>query len=930
MATRKTTAKRSSRKAPAKKQSSGLNSHFWSVMLFAIGVLVLLFALIPGESAWLSIHNLLRGLFGGVVFLVPVILIYAAVMIALDKSGKEVAGRLIEGTVLVILLCGAVEILFVGELVGNNWFQKLGLLFKEGKELRGGGLVSYPVAAPLLALFHRTGAAIFVCVITFVFIMLFSGRSLLDFFGLFTRPAKHIAHTLAEAGAIRAENRALRQEEQRSLPREDTRAIRGNRGAVASAARAQETSAGGGEFIPPPGAGKKQKGKQPPNSDVPKELLNRPVEDFDIPVNDVEILPQHPVASPKITPDKLEETVKNANSELEQLIKKAVETTVAEPTATEISGDEKQRKDKAAEAVLAALAAEESGGEPPKEEVSSETPPWEEIPPQSQFGALEEPADEEVEGSIEPPKPEPIPEPEIFKLPETPPEPGPARLYQQNDRVSVYQYPPVGILKLPDRSLNGGEAEAELKQNADILVDTLKSFGVQTRIVDIHRGPSVTRYELQPSAGVKISKITGLSDDIALNLAAAGVRIEAPIPGKAAVGIEIPNKVVDVVTMGELVDTPEFQKAPSKVSFALGRDITGNTVIADIARMPHVLIAGSTGSGKSVCINSIIMSLLYKASPDQVRILMIDPKVVELGIYNGIPHLLIPVVTDPKKAAGALAWAVNEMLKRYKMFADSSVRDIKGYNEHAGRTIGVDPLPQIVIIIDELADLMMAAPGEVEDSICRLAQMARAAGMHLVIATQRPSVDIITGVIKANIPSRIAFAVSSQVDSRTILDGAGAEKLLGRGDMLFYPSGVPKPIRVQGCFVTDGEVESVVSFIKRQSAADYDQQIIQDIDKNAANVKGKGGSIGEEQAENSDLDGPGDEMLEQAIDCVMEAGQASTSYLQRRLKLGYARAARIMDELEKIGVIGSYEGAKPRTLLMSKEQWSERKLRKTP
>ncbi len=483
-----------------------------------------------------------------------------------------------------------------------------------------------------------------------------------------------------------------------------------------------------------------------------------------------------------------------------------------------------------------------------------------------------------------------------------------------------YVYPPISLLKLP-KAASGLDTSAELKANADRLVDTLKSFGVQTRIIDISRGPAVTRYELQPSAGVKISKITGLADDIALNLAAAGVRIEAPIPNKAAVGIEVPNKQIDVVTIREIIDSPEFENAQSKLTVALGRDISGSVTVANIAKMPHMLIAGATGSGKSVCINSIIVSLLYKANPDEVKLLMVDPKVVELGIYNGIPHLLVPVVTDPRKAAGALSWAVTEMLNRYKTFADNNVRDLDGFNELAKRRDDLNPLPQIVIIIDELADLMMAAPNEVEDAICRLAQMARAAGMHLVIATQRPSVDVITGVIKANIPSRIAFAVSSQVDSRTILDGGGAEKLLGRGDMLFYPVGAPKPVRVQGCFVSDKEVEQVVEFVKRKDSASYDEEIISEIEKNAAKESsGKGGGN-----EGGGFDEE-DEMLPAAIECVVEAGQASTSFLQRRLRLGYARAARIIDELEQKGIIGPMDGSKPRQVLITRQQWIEMNL----
>lgn len=485
-----------------------------------------------------------------------------------------------------------------------------------------------------------------------------------------------------------------------------------------------------------------------------------------------------------------------------------------------------------------------------------------------------------------------------------------------------YRFPSVELLNKP-KAVAEDDIGSELSANAECLVSTLKSFGVQTKVIDITRGPTVTRYELQPSAGVKISKITSLADDIALNLAAAGVRIEAPIPNKAAVGIEVPNKVVGTVSIREIIDSNEFKDAKSKLTVSLGRDIAGKVAVMDIAKMPHVLIAGATGSGKSVCINSIIVSILYKSTPDEVRLLMVDPKVVELGVYNGIPHLLVPVVTDPRKASGALNWAVNEMLKRYKTFADNSVRDLKGYNALAKEREDLEPMPQIVIIIDELADLMMAAPDEVEDSICRLAQMARAAGMHLVIATQRPSVDVITGVIKANIPSRIAFTVSSQVDSRTILDSSGAEKLLGRGDMLYFPVGAPKPLRVQGCFVSDKEVESVVEAIKSsaESKAQYDDDIMDEIEKRAAAEKGKGNSEG------GGFDSE-DAMLPAAIECVVEMGQASTSMLQRRLKLGYARAARLVDEMEARGIVGPYEGSKPRTVLMTKQQWIEMRLNK--
>lgn len=468
--------------------------------------------------------------------------------------------------------------------------------------------------------------------------------------------------------------------------------------------------------------------------------------------------------------------------------------------------------------------------------------------------------------------------------------------------------PPIELLKEHSHAARNSGADYNTENNARKLIDTLASFGVGAKIINISKGPSVTRYELQPDYGVKVSKIVNLTDDIALNLAATGVRIEAPIPGKAAIGIEIPNKEVTPVYIRDVIESKEFMTHPSKVAFAVGKDIAGNIMVADIAKMPHLLIAGATGSGKSVCINTLITSLLYKASPDEVKLLMVDPKVVELSIYNGIPHLLIPVVTDPKKAAGALNWAVQEMTIRYKLFADNSVRDIKGYNrlmQEKGESI----LPQIVIIIDELADLMMVAPNEVEDCICRLAQMARAAGMHLVIATQRPSVDVITGVIKANVPSRISFAVSSQIDSRTILDMAGAEKLLGRGDMLFNPLGMSKPIRVQGGLITDKEVESIVTFIKANHECEYDEEVLEKIDKSA-------------ETPQTDSEGD-DELLPQVINMIIEQGQASTSLIQRKFKLGYSRAARIVDQLEANGIVGPFEGSKPRKVLITKQQWME-------
>ena len=480
-----------------------------------------------------------------------------------------------------------------------------------------------------------------------------------------------------------------------------------------------------------------------------------------------------------------------------------------------------------------------------------------------------------------------------------------------------YQYPPIELFeRSPDES--DPTAQDELKANAQKLVDTLESFGVRTRVLDISRGPAVTRYEVQPMAGVKISRITSLADDIALNLAVADVRMEAPIPGKPAVGIEVPNHKRQAVYIRSIFESQSFLRMSSPLGIALGKDIAGVAQVADLCKMPHLLIAGSTGSGKSVCVNSIIMSLVFRSSPEDVKLLLIDPKVVELAEYNGIPHLLMPVVTEPKKAAGALGSAVQEMERRYRMFAENNVRDIKSFNKLAAERPDLEKMPYIAIVIDELADLMMVVGKDVEDSICRIAQKARAAGMHLIVATQRPSVDVITGLIKANIPSRIAFAVSSQVDSRTILDGAGAEKLLGQGDMLFMPVGAPKPTRIQGTFVRDEEISRVLDFIKSSATVQYDEAMIEAMEKHAIQDGKKGSSSAD-----SDEDSDSDPMFKQAVEVVIDAGQASTSLLQRRCKLGYARAARIMDEMEQKGVIGPYEGAKPRAVLISRQQWLE-------
>ncbi|MBQ6711858.1 MAG: DNA translocase FtsK [Clostridia bacterium] len=520
-------------------------------------------------------------------------------------------------------------------------------------------------------------------------------------------------------------------------------------------------------------------------------------------------------------------------------------------------------------------------------------PPWEEAP------AAEAPADDE----------EPVEE-QIRKAMEA------------SEGAPIYLYPPIRLLK-PGPGKPEGSAEA-IQRCAERLVDTLQSFGVEARVIDTTNGPSVTRYELQLQRGIKFSKVVNLADDIALALGAAGIRVSA-IPDKNAVGIEVPNEVQELVTARDIIGHPAFQNAKSKLSFAIGKDITGAPVVGDIAKMPHMLIAGTTGSGKSVCINSILMSILYKASPEEVRLIMVDPKMIELGVYNGIPHLLIPVVTDPKKAAGALNWAVTEMMRRYKLFSEIGARNLAAYNAEIARDPESEnePLPQVVIVIDELADLMAVAKSEVENAIIRLAQMARAAGMHLIIATQRPSADVITGLMKDNIPSRIAFAVASAINSRIILDQSGAEKLLGKGDMLFNPLGLNKPQRIQGCFVSDSEVEEVVAFVKQCGQPEYNQEILDHMERSVqAAEEGGGGAAG------GDVDDEDDPVFDEAVEIVVSSGQASVSMLQRRLKLGYSRAARLVDQMEERGIVGPFEGSKPRAVLITKSDWQERMARK--
>lgn len=885
-------------------------SQMHAIVLFALGILIMALTFIKGASAWNWIHNALFALFGIGVIFVGVTLIYIAILQTTEKPWKA---RALLCSLTVVSFCGALQIFeeqtpnfddHVLELVTESILQ--------GINGHGGGLLGTLLGFPLLRFCGKVGGGILIVVLIAVLLMLLSGATLIGMARAAHKPIRAVGDAYADQMARQVERRRQVEDKRKSEPK---------KAAPAKAPSKQEPAAKGKvkmQLIDIPLDGEERKAQAEPQAQE-------------------EAPPQEPKPEPRLPEVKktdidisLDDDFRSSETggfSLGMEVKEPPHVEQTDPTLDELVSKAATSEVHIIDDIPAAKAAEPVQAEE-KLAFHLNLPPDIDLvegfdgPPEDDpfFAKHREPPAQDHSGAQEPvipsvmtEKPAPVRQEAAAAAP-VPPDP-PKKL--------VYHKPPFTLLRTGKGP--GAANTDEMKANAQLLVDTLASFGVQTRIVDISRGPAVTRYELQPSAGVKISKITGLADDIALNLAAAGVRIEAPIPNKAAVGIEVPNKSVSMVTLREIVDSEPFLSAKSKLAVALGRDIAGNVTLADIAKMPHLLIAGSTGSGKSVCINSIIMSLLFRAQPEEVRFLMIDPKVVELGVYNGIPHLLVPVVTDPKKAAGALSWAVTEMLKRYKLFADNSVRDLNGFNNLADRTEGLERMPQVVIIIDELADLMMAAPNEIEDYICRLAQMARAAGMHLIIATQRPSVDVITGVIKANIPSRIAFAVSSQIDSRTILDMGGAEKLLGRGDMLFNPVGSAKPIRVQGCFVTDEEIEAVISFIKNDATADYDQQIVQEIDSHVVAGKGGKGSGSAASADNGD-GGAEDEMLMAAIECVVEAGMASTSLLQRRLKLGYARAARIVDEMEARGIVGPFEGSKPRQVLLTPERLAELKL----
>lgn len=969
MAERKTTgANRKSSQASSKKKGTTQSSNrkktvaelaakerenrnqMWAVVLFAVGILLTALALIPGGSGWLFLHNFLRGLFGPISYAVGPVTIYLAVIITLGRENLSAGSKVWQLVFLLILLCGISQ-LFFGLPEGKNFGTRLLSFFINGISLKSGGLLAAVLGWPLMRFAGGSlGAGIIQILLVFVFLMLISGSTLLGFFKTCAKPVKHL-----EKSYVARRERAVEEEKSRptnidipmsgegpDMPAHPVMSPNANFDRALEnfrldpkelRRRKKEAEKLGLKIDPLTGEVLEEGTRQPPVPEKPEsqETSRNPFRP------DQHIDARSLWGAPPAPPEKIEVEEPDEPKDQQKGPEKPVFTLESgkalqlensgKPAVSKPTNPDSLWSAPLSPSQLRELDEEKPEDLPfePDEDSHVNIAAFDEVkssvldgakPSDDAFGAKQENSDPEQRlekaisdlenGSSVSNQPEKADIPEV-------------RLGQPVVE-EVYHAPPVTLLKMPQNTGNTDISE-ELHATAEKLVETLKSFGVQTRIIAYSRGPTVTRYELQPLAGVKISKITGLADDIALNLATAGVRIEAPIPNKPAVGIEVPNKKTESVSIREIVDSDEFRAAKSGLSIALGKDIAGNVAVGDVATMPHLLVAGTTGSGKSVCINSMIISMIYKSSPKDVRFIMIDPKVVELGIYNGIPHLLIPVVTDPKKAAGALNWAVTEMMKRYAAFAENSVRDIKGYNRLAENSDTLQHMPHVVIIIDELADLMMAAPNEVEDAICRLAQMARAAGMHLIIATQRPSVDVVTGLIKANIPSRIALSVSSQVDSRTILDTGGAEKLLGRGDMLYAPMGFPKPVRVQGCYVSDSEIEAVVDFLKSGGEpVVYDSGILDEIERQSV-------SEGKKKGASTDSDDARDELFEDAVQCILDAGQCSTSYLQRRLKVGYARAARLVDDLENRGIVGPPDGSKPREVLITKAQWSEFQMR---
>lgn len=908
-----------------------------SVILFAVGVFFTLLAIIPGSEGWRALYNVMHGLFGFSAYLAGPALIYIAVITSAKVPKTAIAWAVFRSVFFLLLICAAVEIFAVGKVNGGNFGEVVKNLYINGKDFKGGGFFAIILGVPLLFL-GKLGAAVIIIILALAGILFMINMPLNEMFSKMGGAVKNAGATAKEYHDRRREESAAANEEYQRLREEKRR-----QKAIAEREKFERRKAEEAEKRQQlldvqdikNSVGKPMSEKQAPEPQKPVEPPEMQKQELSEPV------PEQPAKKPeiKLLGEEKPDIIREQNEETrdyQQALRKYMEK--RHPIMRDDKPDPAKYEDNDIELVpiidaLDKLNAEKGPArvskivDAPKKDLMFSDEKEEKTEEVSDISDVEEaelPIDlDDIISENRPSDSVSLPEPLISK-----PEPKKEiTSSSQGDLLTledVYTLPPMSLLNPVKKPVLQSDIDSEIRRNADKLVETLKSFGVMTTYLGASRGPSVTRYELQPAPGVKISKIANLADDVALSLAVSDVRI-APVPDKAAVGIEIPNKVKDTVFFRELVDSAEFKKTfDKKLDTVLGKDISGNTVSCNVSKMPHLLIAGTTGSGKSVCVNSIIMSILMKSTPSDVRLIMVDPKQVEFMMYNGIPHLLIPVVTDPKKAAGALAWAVTEMERRYTLFSENNVRNIDGFNELCEHDEELVKMPSIVIFIDELADLMMASPKDVEDSIVRLAQKARAAGMHLVIATQKPTVQVVTGLIKGNIPSRIALMVASQIDSRVILDASGAEKLLGNGDMLYMPVGAPKPIRLQGCYVSDDEVERVAEFITQTFKAEYDEGIMAEIDRQAEIV-----SSGDKNAsaEDDSSDGEQDDKLDEAIEFVVTAGQASTSSLQRHLKLGYGRAARLIDTMEKMGVVGPYEGSKPRQVLMTKQEWYEKRLR---
>lgn len=886
-----------------------------SVVLLALGVVFTFIAIISGSEGWNALHTVMHGLFGIPAYTVGPFMITVAVLVS---SNRPNAAAIVWKFVFAqLILCAAFEIFITGKVNGADFGEVVANLYTNGVNFAGGGFFALFLGVPLLFL-GKLGAGIIIVIITLVCVVLMIDMPLNEMFGKIGKGVKKAGTKTAEGIERRREQNAVLNQEYRRIRDEEKErklaAMQTTKKIERDLHKEVQKRSQLDEMRDVVGSVGKTGAAEAPETPKPekKPAVNLP---------------------PERTNEKMLEEQRQDSRDYREALKKYMEK--KHPIMREPEKPDPERfVDNDADLVPLVDALDKLNAEkgparvskimdaPKKDRTFSDEPKMREIKPRVDIEEISEVDEAELPFDIDDLPAESASEapamPEIKPIERTEPR------EKQLTLSDVYTLPPMTLLNEVKKPAKPDDIENEIHQNAQKLVETLKSFGVQTTFLGASRGPSVTRYELQPAPGVKISKIAGLADDVALNLAVSGVRI-APVPDKAAVGIEIPNKVKETVFFRELVDSETFKKTfANKLDSVLGKDISGETVRCNVSKMPHLLIAGTTGSGKSVCVNSIIMSILMKSTPSDVRLIMVDPKQVEFMMYNGIPHLLIPVVTDPKKAAGALAWSVTEMENRYTLFSENNVRNIDGYNELVEKgMIDGEPMPRIVIFIDELADLMMASPKDVEDSIVRLAQKARAAGMHLVIATQKPTVQVVTGLIKGNIPSRIALMVASQVDSRVILDASGAEKLLGNGDMLYMPVGSPKPIRLQGCYVSDDEVERVVEFIKQTFRAEYDESIMAEIERQTEIVASTDKSAPADDSEGDDAD----EKLGDAIEFVVTAGQASTSALQRHLKLGYGRAARLIDTMEKMGIVGPFEGSKPRAVLMTKQEWYERKLR---